>query len=122
MSVRLVNVTPEAAIYFLHNGGFAMYEQPALGPIDFVPNTRVRHPDGLSCGWRGVAYDPDEDGDCMVPAAAVADLEPHGFMRLPAKAEVAVESLTEAPVESLPAEEGTESGDDQPRGRRGRKN
>ncbi len=90
--------------------------------MDFVPNTRVRHPDGLSCGWRGVAYEPDEDGVCIVAAAAVAELEPHGFVRLPDKTEVVVESLTEAPVESMPAEEGAEGGDDQPRGRRGRKN
>ena len=39
----------------------------------------VRHPDGGGCSYRGIDLAPDADGKLLVPVAAVAELEAHGF-------------------------------------------
>lgn len=44
---------------------------------------RMRHPDGYSCGWNGIAYQPDERGIVTVDHAAVTDLQNFGFRRVP---------------------------------------
>lgn len=39
-------------------------------------------PDGASCSFAGVSYEPDEDGVLIVPVAAVHHLASHGFVAL----------------------------------------
>jgi len=43
----------------------------------------------VSCGWRGVNFDADENGQVDVPAEAVEDLMSHGLVPLSDDAEVA---------------------------------
>ena len=40
-----------------------------------------------SCGWGGIAFEPDEDGVVEVPTEAVGDLLPFGFRPVPPKPE-----------------------------------
>ena len=75
----LVEVSREAAVHFLHNAGFALYERPGERAVSSATMVQLRHPDGCGCGWDGVAYEADENGIVTVPAEAAADLESHGF-------------------------------------------
>jgi hypothetical protein len=79
-SLWLVDVTGEVAVHLLHNAGFSMYHDEAGNshPGE-APMVRLKHPAGFSCGWAGVAYEPDAEGVVEVPAAAAAELKWHGF-------------------------------------------
>lgn len=95
----LVDVPGEVAVHLLHNAGFSMYHDEAGNshPGE-APRVRLKHPDGLSCGWNGVAYEPDADGVVEVPAAASAELKWHGFVPAPV-VERAVEEVVPALVD-----------------------
>jgi hypothetical protein len=76
-SVWLVDMPPEIARHFIHNGGFAMVNSPAPAPAGMV---RLAHPNGIGCSYGGVSYEPDEEGHVLVPAGAPAELAAHGFV------------------------------------------
>ncbi|MFZ3235960.1 MAG: hypothetical protein WA417_22525 [Stellaceae bacterium] len=83
----IVRVPPEAAFHLIGRGGFAVVRPPAAAaemssPGEAAPGALVRlHHDaaaGCSCGGR--EYHGNENGDVIVPAAAVAELTAHGFV------------------------------------------
>jgi hypothetical protein len=91
----LVTVPRHVAVHLLHRGGFFL---PATATIIRSEGTcRMRHPDGNSCGWGGIAFEPDADGVVTVPLEAVPDLLPHGFKPAPPKPEPAPEEPKHAP-------------------------
>jgi hypothetical protein len=53
-------------------------------PVVHDGHTEMRNADGTGCSWRGVSYEPDENGVVTVPVAAAADLIDHGFNFVPA--------------------------------------
>jgi hypothetical protein len=73
----LVDMPPEIARHFVHNGGFAMAQAPQPVPAGMV---RLMHPDRIGCSYGGVSYEPDEEGHVLVPSGAPAELAAHGFV------------------------------------------
>lgn len=99
----LVDVPPDAAQYFIHNGGFYMAEDKS--PAAPAGMARVRKKDGSdsSCGFRGIAYPADDDGVALVPADAVAELcESHGFEIVPDEPPKKVDKDEPATVRRVP--------------------
>lgn len=93
----LVDMPDHVAEHFLlGNSGFSRMTEVAPSPPGPFETVRVKHPDGASCGWGGVSYEPDADGVVEVPAAAVSDLICHGFRPVP----------EDIPTISFPAVEG----------------
>jgi hypothetical protein len=95
----LVTVPPHVAIRLMHNGGF--YVAPTSYVVHSLGSIRMRHPNGpRSCGWGGIAFEPDEDGVIEVPVEAIADLQSHGFEPAPPKEAVKAVVITEGPLSS----------------------
>jgi hypothetical protein len=91
-SERRIELPPHVAAPLLHRGGF--YVAPTSYVVHSQGSIRMRHKDGpRSCGWGGIAFEPDEDGVIEVPVEAIADLQSHGFESAPPK------ELVEPPVE-----------------------
>ena len=44
---------------------------------------KLRHRNAASCFYAGRIYEPDENGEFVVPADADEALQPHGFVRVP---------------------------------------
>jgi hypothetical protein len=87
-SLWLVRMPPDVADHYLR-GNTGFYLMPEQAMSDGPEMIRMRHPEGGSCGWGSIAYEPDEHGVVTVPAAAVPDLVPHGFRPVPDETAVA---------------------------------
>lgn len=73
---RIVEVPVEAVEPLVQKGGFVQVDVPKAEPAsDLVPVMHSSDPTG-SCNYGS----PDANGIIMVPAHAVADLIPHGFV------------------------------------------
>jgi hypothetical protein len=82
-SLWAVDVSPEAAVYFLHNAGFSLMPQ-TTNETGVVEMTRLYHPEGYGCSVGGVAYDADEAGVVTIPSQHVGALcASHGFRPAP---------------------------------------
>ncbi len=105
-SLWLIDVPGEVAPYLIHNGGFYMADEiksPASVPAGMA-RVRMKDGSGGGCGFAGVAYEADDDGVVLVPAAAVAELcESHGFEAVSDKPP-APEKADKAKVEEPEAE------------------
>ena len=55
---------------------------PALLPPAPPGAAYVAHPEGIGASYQGYQIVADENGDCLVPIAAVEALAPHGFKRV----------------------------------------
>jgi hypothetical protein len=84
---RQVVVPPAVAVYLINNAGFHIVSRTdaELAPpttLEPVPQNLVRmqHPTSASCSYGGCEYRRDQNGEFLVPAAAIADLLGHGFV------------------------------------------
>lgn len=92
----LVRVPPEAVPFLTGKGGFIVAKTTAGPTLESSPRgggstgmVRLHHDDAGGCSYGGCAYPGDENGDVVVPAAAVAELLAHGFAPAPPTAATA---------------------------------
>ncbi len=86
----LVHVPPAVVVFLISKGGFALAKTTAVAAAEAYPNeternclVRLHHDDAAGCSYAGCNYPSDQNGDVLVPAAAVADLTAHGFVPAP---------------------------------------
>src|SRR6185312_1909833 len=66
----------------VRDGRHHQYRQRLMAKGNAAPEgaVRLRHPEARSCSYGGRVYTADKSGVLTLPAAAVAELAPHGFV------------------------------------------
>lgn len=87
----VLSVPREFAVILLKNGGFALAAgaTAAIGPANAAkppPGALVtlRHDSAQACSFGGKQYQAGQNGEFLVPAAAVMELVSHGFVAIEA--------------------------------------
>jgi hypothetical protein len=77
----LVRVPREAVAFLTGTGGFVVTKTAVFSvPVGML---KLHHDEAAGCSYAGCGYSGDENGDVLVPAAAVRELVAHGFKPVP---------------------------------------